>query len=76
MPEMMKRVQLVAAYRRASSRVTTQRLADAPTVFGEIRQPMSTTRRMEFLFGLHEKITAQLIPTVRRRKLHRYGRFS
>jgi len=39
MPEVMKRVRLVAAHRQASSRPATQALADRPHLFGEIRQP-------------------------------------
>ncbi|MEO7659145.1 MAG: type IIL restriction-modification enzyme MmeI, partial [Pyrinomonadaceae bacterium] len=39
MPEMMKRVQNVKDYRLASKRETTRKLANAPFLFGEIRQP-------------------------------------
>ncbi|MBF3831164.1 class I SAM-dependent DNA methyltransferase [Burkholderia pseudomallei] len=39
MPEIYKRVQAVKAARLASTRETTQKLADTPFLFGEIRQP-------------------------------------
>ena len=39
MPEVMKRVRAVANHRHASTRPATQELADAPHLFGEIRQP-------------------------------------
>ena len=39
MPEVMKRVRLVEAHRKASSRPATQALAERPHLFGEIRQP-------------------------------------
>ena len=41
LPLVRKRVEAVAAYRRASTRAATQRLAKTPTLFGEIRQPAS-----------------------------------
>lgn len=41
MPEVMKRVESVAAHRAKSSRATTRELAGTPTLFGEIRQPSS-----------------------------------
>ncbi|HEX8142007.1 MAG TPA: DNA methyltransferase [Pyrinomonadaceae bacterium] len=41
MPEILKRVDKVKAHRLASSRETTRRLANHPTLFGEIRQPES-----------------------------------
>jgi hypothetical protein len=39
MPEVAERVAAVRAHRLASSRATTQQLANTPTLFGEIRQP-------------------------------------
>jgi len=39
MPEVMKRVALVKANRQSSKRAATNKLADAPHLFGEIRQP-------------------------------------
>jgi len=39
MPEVMKRVGLVRAIRQVSKRAATNKLADAPHLFGEIRQP-------------------------------------
>ena len=39
MPEVMKRVALVKAVRQSSKRAATNKLADAPHLFGEIRQP-------------------------------------
>lgn len=41
MPEVYKRVQAVKAIRLASTRETTQKLADTPFLFGENRQPNS-----------------------------------
>ncbi len=40
--EVMKRVRAVKKYRGSSERITTQKLASTPTLFGEIRQPKST----------------------------------
>jgi hypothetical protein len=37
--EIMRRVEAVQKYRAASKREATRKLADAPTLFGEIRQP-------------------------------------
>jgi hypothetical protein len=39
MPEVMKRIALVKANRQSSKRAATNKLADAPHLFGEIRQP-------------------------------------
>lgn len=39
MPEVMKRIALVKANRQNSKRAATNKLADAPHLFGEIRQP-------------------------------------
>ena len=39
MPEVMKRVAFVKTNRQSSKRAATNRLADAPHLFGEIRQP-------------------------------------
>jgi hypothetical protein len=39
MPETFKRVQSVQKYRKKSTRETTRKLADFPTLFGEDRQP-------------------------------------
>jgi hypothetical protein len=39
MPEVMKRIALVKAIRQNSKRAATNKLADAPHLFGEIRQP-------------------------------------
>ncbi|WP_428538050.1 DNA methyltransferase [Rhodopila sp.] len=41
MPLVLARVRRVAAYRKASRREATKRLADTPALFGEIRQPAS-----------------------------------
>lgn len=41
MPEIMKRVEAVRKYRLASKRDATKKLAEQPTLFGEIRQPDS-----------------------------------
>ena len=41
MPLVYKRVKAVQAFRRASTRPTTKKLADRPTLFAEIRQPES-----------------------------------
>ena len=41
LPLLMKRVERVRAHREASSRPATNRLAETPTLFGEIRQPRS-----------------------------------
>ena len=40
-PEIMKRVEAVRKYRLASKRDATKKLAEQPTLFGEIRQPDS-----------------------------------
>ncbi len=42
MPEVLRRAAAVKQHRLASARLTTRRLAETPTLFGEIRQP--TTR--------------------------------
>jgi len=39
LPEVMRRVELVKQYRLQSKRETTRKLAQTPSVFGEIRQP-------------------------------------
>jgi hypothetical protein len=39
LPEVLKRVQAVRIYRNKSTRQGTKKLADYPTLFGEIRQP-------------------------------------
>lgn len=39
MPLVLARIKRVAAYRRASKRAATKKLADTPALFGEIRQP-------------------------------------
>lgn len=39
LPQVRKRVETVREYRKASTRKATQKLADYPTLFGEIRQP-------------------------------------
>jgi hypothetical protein len=39
MPEVLKRVELVKEYRLKSTREATRKLAQFPTLFGEIRQP-------------------------------------
>jgi hypothetical protein len=39
MPEVMKRIALVKVNRQSSKRAATNKLADAPHLFGEIRQP-------------------------------------
>ena len=39
LPEVARRVEAVKAHRLASSREATRKLADYPTLFGEIRQP-------------------------------------
>ncbi|MCB1194207.1 MAG: class I SAM-dependent DNA methyltransferase [Leptospiraceae bacterium] len=41
LPEIIKRVELVKKVRKSSSRETTKKLAEYPTLFGEIRQPKS-----------------------------------
>ncbi len=41
LPEVRKRVEAVKAYREASGRAETRRLAETPYLFGEIRQPGS-----------------------------------
>ena len=41
LPEVMKRVQAVREFRAKSKRAATQRLAEVPYLFGEIRQPES-----------------------------------
>ncbi|MCL2526567.1 MAG: class I SAM-dependent DNA methyltransferase [Coriobacteriia bacterium] len=41
MPEVMKRVERVRMHRASSHRDSTQKLAETPTLFGEIRQPSS-----------------------------------
>ena len=41
MPEVMRRVELVKAHRKKSTRATTRGLAITPALFGEIRQPDS-----------------------------------
>jgi hypothetical protein len=41
MPEVLRRVEQVKAHRSASSRETTRRLAEYPSLFGEDRQPQS-----------------------------------
>ena len=41
MPHVMKRVEAVKQTRLASTRATTQELANTPSLFGEIRQPQS-----------------------------------
>ncbi len=40
LPQVMRRVEAVRRYRQASSRIATQALANTPTRFGEIRQPV------------------------------------
>ncbi len=42
LPLLMKRVEGVKSHRVASQRPATQKLADTPTLFGEIRQPTGT----------------------------------
>jgi hypothetical protein len=39
LPEVLRRVEAVRAYRLVSKREATRRLADTPSLFGEIRQP-------------------------------------
>ncbi|MGA2000309.1 MAG: DNA methyltransferase [Terriglobales bacterium] len=56
--EVHRRVQAVRAYRAASKREATQKLADYPTLFGEIRQP--TTRFV--LVPRHSSETRRYIP--------------
>lgn len=41
LPEIRRRVEAVRAYREASRRAETRRLADEPALFGEVRQPTS-----------------------------------
>ena len=41
-PELRRRIAAVKAYREASRRAATQRLAATPYAFGEVRQPTST----------------------------------
>ncbi len=41
MPLVMERVKAVKAHRQSSTRLTTQKLADTPTLFGEIRRSKS-----------------------------------
>ena len=43
LPEVMRRVELVKAHRIQSKRETTRKLAQTPSVFGEIRQPEKGT---------------------------------
>jgi hypothetical protein len=57
-PEIRRRVEAVRAFREASSRGTTQGLANYPTLFGEIRQP--TTRFV--LVPCHSSETRRYIP--------------
>jgi hypothetical protein len=40
-PQIIERVEAVRTYRQASNREATKRLADSPSLFGEIRQPTS-----------------------------------
>jgi len=57
-PEVHRRVEAVRAYRAASKREATRKLADYPTVFGEIRQP--TTKFV--LVPCHSSETRRYIP--------------
>ena len=41
LPEVAKRIEAVRAYRKASKRLATVKLADFPSLFGELRQPTS-----------------------------------
>jgi hypothetical protein len=58
MPEVRKRVELVREYRLASKRDATKRLADYPSLFGEIRQPDSNY----VLIPLHSSEYRKYIP--------------
>jgi hypothetical protein len=57
-PEVHRRVEAVRAYRAASKREATRKLANYPTVFGEIRQP--TTKFV--LIPRHSSETRRYIP--------------
>lgn len=57
-PEILQRVENVKAYREASSREATRKLAQFPTLFGEIRQPK--TRYV--LIPRHSSETRNYIP--------------
>ncbi len=58
MPEIMKRVEAVRKYRLASKRDATKKLAEQPTLFGEIRQPNSNY----VLIPLHSSENRKYIP--------------
>ena len=58
LPQVKRRVEAVQAYRLASSRPTTKKLAQFPTLFGEIRQPTSRF----VLFPRHSSETRRYIP--------------
>jgi hypothetical protein len=56
--EILKRVEAVQQYRAASIRDATQKLADSPTLFGEIRQPETKF----VLIPRHSSETRRFIP--------------
>ncbi|MBN2321823.1 MAG: class I SAM-dependent DNA methyltransferase [Acidobacteria bacterium] len=58
LPEVKKRVEAVRQYRSHSTRSATRKLADYPSLFGEIRQPESTF----VLIPLHSSENRKIIP--------------
>jgi hypothetical protein len=58
LPEVLKRVQAVRIYRNKSTRQGTKKLADYPTLFGEIRQPETNY----ILIPLHSSENRKYIP--------------
>jgi hypothetical protein len=58
LPEVKKRVDAVKIYRAASKREATRKLADYPSLFGEIRQPDSSF----VLIPLHSSENRKYIP--------------
>jgi len=57
-PEIRRRVEAVRAYRESSKREATKKLADYPTLFGEIRQPTA----QYVLVPRHSSETRRYIP--------------
>ncbi len=66
LPEILKRVEMVKSYRLASNRAATKKLANIPTLFGEVRHPnanyilvpkVSSERRKYIPMGLVDKTT-------------------
>ncbi len=58
LPEVMKRVQAVREFRSKSTRAATQKLAEVPYLFGEIRQPESEY----VLIPLHSSENRRYVP--------------